>query len=145
MSLLPAAPARPHTDALAAALETAGLATGRGAQPSDTGWGGEPGASTFVPYAVLYPSPGTPDGDLADPSEYLDYACQLTCVAATSEGAEAAADIAKTIVGQRLTVAGRSLSYPVVLLLSRPAQCDDTVTPPVHYAVLQLGFRTGPA
>lgn len=145
MSLLPAAPGRPHTDAVVAALEAAGVLVGRGEEPSGAGWQGEPGASQFTPYVVLYPTPGMGDGDLADPNTYLDYACQATCVAATQEGAEAAADIAKTIVGQRLAVAGRSLAYPVELLLARPAQRDDTVTPPVHYAVLQLGFRTGPA
>lgn len=145
MSLLPAAASRPHTDALTAALAGAGLATGRGQEPDGAGWQAEPGASDFVPYAVVYPSPGMPDGDLADPNEYLDYAAQITCVAGSSEGAEAAADIAKTLVGQRLAIDGRALSYPVTLLLDRPAQRDDAVTPPLHYAVLQLGFRTGPA
>ncbi|MGI5233843.1 hypothetical protein [Actinoallomurus sp. CA-142502] len=144
MSLLPAAPSRPHTDALEAALTGVGVLVGRGGRPDDGGWQGEPGRTAFTAYAVLYPGAGIPDGDLADPSEYLDYRCQVTCVAATSEGAEAVADKVKTLVGRRLTVAGRS-SYPVWLTLDRPASRDDSVAPPVHYLVLELAFRTGPA
>ncbi|MGH3375985.1 MAG: hypothetical protein ACRDP6_14700 [Actinoallomurus sp.] len=144
MSLLPAAPGRPHTDAVFAALETIGLLVGRGEEPAGAGWQGEPGASDFVPYAVLYPTPGVPDGDLADPNEYIDYSCQATCVAASQEGAEAVADIVKTLVGTRPTVVGRQ-SYPVYLILDRPASRDDSVAPVVHYAIVQLRFRTGPA
>lgn len=144
MSLLPAAPGRPHTDAVVAALTATGLLVGRGEEPAGAGWQGEPGASVFEPYAVLYPSPGMPDGDLADPNEYIDYSCQATCVAATQEGAEAVADIVKTLVGQRLAVTGRQ-SYFVELKLDRPASRDDSVKPVVHYAIVQIAFRTGPA
>jgi hypothetical protein len=144
VSLLPAAPGRPHTDAVVAALEATGLLVGRGEEPPGAGWQGEPGASVFEAYAVLYPSPGMPDGDLADPNEYIDYSCQATCVAATQEGAEAVADIVKTLVGTRPTVAGR-YAYPVYLILDRPASRDDKVKPVVHYVIVQIAFRTGPA
>lgn len=144
MTLLPAAPSRPHTDALEAALAGAGVLVGRGGRPDGGGWQAEPGDSPFRGYAVLYPGAGIPDGDLVDPREYLDYRCQVTCVAGTSEGAEAVADKVKTLVGQRLTVAGRS-AYPVDLTLDRPAARDDSVAPPVHYLVLELAYRTGPA
>jgi hypothetical protein len=144
VSLLPAAPARPHTDAVVAALQARDVLVGRGEEPPGAGWQGEPGASDFVGYAVLYPTPGLPDGDLADPNEYLDYSCQATCVAATQEGAEAVADIVKTLVGQRLPVTGRQ-SYYVELKLDRPASKDDTTRPVVHYAIVQIAFRTGPA
>lgn len=142
---LTAAPSRPHTDAVQAALQGAGVLVGRGQEPPGGGWQGEPGMTAFKPYAVLYPSSGIPDGELADPNEYLDYAAQVTCVAASQEGAEAVADRVKTaLVGKRLAVPGRQ-SYPVYLTLARPAERDDHVTPPVHYAVVQVGFRTGPA
>lgn len=141
---MPAAPGRPHTDGVAAALEAIGLAVGRGEEPAGAGWQGEPGDSEFTPYAVLYPTPGIPDGDLADPNEYIDYSCQATCVAATQEGAEAVADAVKTLVGQRLAVVGRFV-YPVTLILDRPASRDDSVKPVIHYAIVQLRFRTGPA
>jgi hypothetical protein len=140
-----AAPAQPHTDAMAAALTNAGLLVGRGKKPDGGGWQGEPGQSEFRPYGVLYPGTGTTDGDLCDPHEYLDYSAQATVVAATQDGAEAAMDIAKTaLVGRRLDVAGRS-AWPVYIDTDRPATRDDTVAPPVHYAVAVFRFRSGPA
>lgn len=140
-----AAPGRAHTDAVVAALTDADVLVGRGGPPVAGGWAGEPGASAFRGYVVLYPSPGMTDGDLADPHEYLDYAFQATCVAATQEGAEAVTDALKTaLVGRILTVTGR-YAYPVYMTLSRPAERDDDVSPPVHYTVTLLAFRTGPA
>lgn len=143
--MIPVAPARPHTDAVVAALTAAGLAVGRGEKPDGAGWQDQEGASDHVPYAVLYPTPGTTDGNVAEPYEYLDYLVQVTCVGATQEAAEAVADIAKTtLVGQRLAVVDRS-SYFGELLVDRPATRDDTVVPPVHVAVLQVRWRTQPA
>ena len=139
------AAAAPHTTAIVTALEAAGVAVGRGLQPAGSGWQGQEGASVHVPYVVLYPSPGTVDGTVAEPTEYLDYACQLTCVAATQDAAETVADLVKsTLVDKPLTVTGRA-SYRGQLLLSRGPERDDAVAPPVHYVVLQLGWRTQPA
>lgn len=141
-----AAPARPHTDAVAAAISAAGLAVGRGVPPAGAGWQGEPDRSDFVPYAVLFPNPGIPDGNIADPLEYLDYTVQVTVVAASQEGAEAAIDTVKdALVGRRLTVIGRAPSYPGQMLVDRPAARDDAVAPPLHYAIAQIRFRTQPA
>lgn len=143
--MIPVAPARPHTDAVAAALENAGLAVGRGRKPVGAGWQGQEDDSDHIPYAVVYPTPGTTDGNIAEPYEYLVYTVQVTCVAARQEGAESVADTAKTaLVGQRLNVTGRS-SYPGELLVDRPATRDDTVIPSEHYAVLQVRWRTQPA
>lgn len=139
------AASRPHTDAVKAHLEAAGLLVGRGGKPAGSGWQGEPGASDFVGYVVLFPSPGMTDGDLCDPHSYLDYQVQATCVAGTQEGAEAVADrVRAALIGVRLTVPGRSLYYfqPVS---SSPATRDDGVAPPVHYAVEQFSCRSGPA
>ncbi len=142
------APARPHTDAAVAAIEAvvsaraATVLVGRGGQPAGSGWQGEPGASAFRPYVVVYPSPGVPDGPVADPVEYLDYQAQATCVAATQEGAEAVADLVKEAwVNAPLPVAGRA-SYPGQVDTDRPASRDDTVSPPLHYAVLAVSWRT---
>lgn len=142
---MPVAPARPHTTAVAAALTAAELRVGRGKKPPDSGWEGEPGDSDFRAYVVLFPSPGTTDGDLCDPHEYLDFKIQATCVAATQDGCEEVADIVKTtLVGVRLSVPGRSL-YPFQIDGERPASRDDQVDPPVHYAIVQLACRSGPA
>lgn len=143
--ILSVAAARPHTDAVVSALEVAGLAVGRGEKPAGAGWQGQEGDSQHVPYAVLYPTPGTTDGNVAEPYEYLDYLVQVTCVGATQEAAEAIADTAKAaLVGRRLAVEGRS-SYFGELLVDRPASRDDTISPPAHVAVLQVRWRTQPA
>lgn len=140
------AAAAPHTTAVSAALVTAGLLVGRGQKPAGSGWQGEPGDSVFEPYVVLYPSPGsTAQEALCGPDDYLDYRVQATCVAATQPGAEAVADTVKTaLVGVRLAVTGRSLR-PFQIDSDRPASRDDQVSPPVHYAILQLACRSGPA
>lgn len=142
------APARPHTDAAVAAIEAVVSArasqvlVGRGEQPPGSGWQGEPGESEFRPYAVVYPSPGVPDGSVADPVEYLDYRAQATCVAATQEGAEAVADLVRTAwVNAPLPITGRT-SYPGQADGERPASRDDTASPPLHYAVLVVSWRT---
>lgn len=144
--MIPVAAARPHTDAVVAALEIAGLLVGRGQKPDDAGWQGPEGDSTHIPYAVVYPSPGSTDGNVAEPYEYLNYLVQINCVGATQDAAEAVADICKaTLVGRRLAVEGRS-SYPGVLELDRrPATRDDTVLPSAHLSVLQISWITQPA
>jgi hypothetical protein len=142
---IPIAPGRAHTDAFAALLAAANLPVGRGTQPPGSGWQGEEGVSEFVPYVVLFPSPGQPYGNEAEPYEYLDYTVQATVVAATQEGAEAAMDRAKTaLVGARPAVAGRS-AYRIQPLLDLPARRDDTLAPPLHYAVAQFRVRTQPS
>ena len=142
------APARPHTDAAVAAIQAVVSAqasqvlVGRGEQPDGSGWQDEPGASVFRPYVVVYPTPGTPDGSVADPVEYLDYQAQASCVAATQEGAEAVADLVKAAwVNAALAVTGRTC-YPGQADVDRPATRDDTTSPPVHYAVLVVRWRT---
>lgn len=141
------AAARPHTDAVKAALEETGLLVGRGVQPTGSGWQGEPGASDHKAYVVLYPSAGGTDSEvLADPHEYLDYRVQVTCVGATQDATERTADLVKArLVGQIITgVQGRAV-FPFQLDLDRPAARDDQVSPPLHYIVLQLFARSGPA
>lgn len=136
------AAAAPHTTAVVDALEAVGVLVGRGLQPEGSGWQGEAGQSPFKGYAVVYPGTGVPDGNVANPTEYLGYTCQVTCVGATQGGAEIVADLVKAaLADQPLAVEGRA-SYRGRLLLDRPASRDDTVAPPVHYAVLQFGWIT---
>ena len=140
--------ARPHTDAAVSAIEATVSAqasqvlVGRGVQPPSSGWQGEPGSSVHRPYVVVYPTPGVPDGSVADAVEYLDYQAQATCVAVTQDGAEAVADLVKVAwANALLPVAGRS-SYPGQVLMDRPATRDDTISPPLHYTVLLVSWRT---
>lgn len=143
--MIPVAPGRSHTDAVVLALVAAGLKVGRGEKPPGSGWQGQEQYSQHIPYAILYPTPGSAEGNLAEPYEYLVYTVQITCVAAEQEGAEAVADIAKTtLVGQQLNVSGRS-SYLGELIVDRVATRDDTAVPPEHMAVLQVRWITQPS
>ncbi|MGI5423061.1 hypothetical protein [Actinomadura luteofluorescens] len=137
-----AAPARPHADAVIAALVAAGLLVDRGKQPAGSGWQGTPGSSTFKAYAVLYTSSGVPDGNVADPNAYLDFSFQVTCVGSTGDGAQAISDrVQAALIGRKLAVVGRS-SYPVYKTADPIGQRDDAVSPPLHYQTPQFRFRT---
>lgn len=138
--------AGPHTTAVVDALIAAGIKTGLGVVPGGASWQGTPGASSFVGYAVIYPFPGQPDGDLCDPYEYLDYRFQATCVGATSSQAGLVLDeVRSALLGQRLPVPARSC-YPVDQVdLNRPIIRDDAVSTPVHFGVAQFFFRSQPA
>ncbi|GII87062.1 hypothetical protein Ssi03_50520 [Sphaerisporangium siamense] len=146
MAVSPAAPAAPHTVAFTTALAAADLAVDVGVAPAGAGWQGEPGESQFVPYVVLFPSPGSTDGDLGDPNAYLDYETQATVVGVTPAQVERAMDKVKaTLVGRQLDVTGRN-SYRVQLGEGgRPISRDDSVQPPEYYASALFTLRTGPA
>lgn len=142
------APSRTHTDAAVQAIEdlaeakASTLLVGRGRQPDGSGWQEEPGAVTFRPYVIVFPSPGRPDGSLAEPAEYLDYRVQATCVGASQEGAEIVADLVKEAwVNVPLPISGR-FSYRGQMVLDNPVTRDDAEAPPVHFAVLQVVWRT---
>lgn len=142
------ASSRTHTDAAVLAIETLAAATassvlvGRGVDPIGAGWQEAPGTGTFRPYVVIYSYPGTPDGPLAEPAEYLDYRAQATCVGATQEGAEAVADLVKEAwVNAPLPISGR-FSYRGQMYVDNPVIRDDSEAPPVHFTTLQVVWRT---
>lgn len=139
---------RPHTVAVISAIRaeatarSSPLLVGQGERPAGSGWQGEPGRTKYIPYAIVYPFPGRPDGDLADPSRYLDYSVQVTCVGSTSEASEAAMDLAKAaLVDRPLSVPDR-FSYRGQLITDQPSTRDDDVAPPVHYSIIQVTWRT---
>lgn len=139
---------RTHTDAAVLAIQTTAteqaskVVVGRGRVPEGAGWQTEPGAASFRPYVVVYPYPGSPDGSLAEPAEYLDYRAQATCVGASQQGAEAVADLVKVAwVNVPLPIVGR-FSYRGQMILDNPITRDDAEAPPVHFAVLQVTWRT---
>jgi hypothetical protein len=142
------APSRIHTDAAIAAIEAEAevraspLLVGRGEPPAGSGWQVEPGSGTYRPFVVVYPNPGTPDGSVAEPAEYLDYRAQATCVGASQESAEAVADLVTAAwVNTSIPVSGR-FCYPGRVVVSNPVTRDDAESPPVHYAVIQVEWRT---
>ncbi|ROO82580.1 uncharacterized protein DUF3168 [Actinocorallia herbida] len=143
MTGVPVAPTGPHTAAVKAAIEARGVLVGRGEIPPGGGWQSEPGASAYVPYVVLWPSPGdSSEASLAEPYGYLDYKFQVTAYASTQEGVETVMDqVRAALVGVRLTVPNRS-TYPVQLTLGRPTDRVDTVTPALHVGVAQFEMRS---
>lgn len=138
------AAAAPHTTALIELLESAGILAGRGEHPEGGGWQGEPGRSDYIPYVVVYPFPGSPDGNTAEPYEYLDYKAQVSCWGATAVHVEEFADrVRGALIGKRLTVPGRS-SYPIGTPpgAGRPVARVDQVQPPEYHAVVEITART---
>lgn len=142
------ADSRPHTDAAIAAIRSLALLRAsevlvdRGRPPTGSGWQGEPKVSVFIPFVIVYPSPGSPDGSVAEAAEYLDYSAQATCVSASSEAVESVMDLVKAAwVNTSIPVPGR-FCYPGQVLAEGQISRDDAVAPPVHYVTLRVGWRT---
>ncbi|MFG1963090.1 hypothetical protein [Nonomuraea sp. NPDC049028] len=143
---IPVAPARPHTDAVVAAVAAIPMLVDRARQPAGSGWQATPGSSTFKRYAVVYPSSGVPDGNEAEPLEYLDYTAQINVFGATETQAEDAADAVRAaLIGRRLTVTGRSTYRVQTQPGQRQTFRDDSVPVPVYMAVVEILFRSQPA
>lgn len=142
---IPIAPSTPHTDAVVAAVAAIPMLVGRATKPSNAGWQGNPGTSSYVRYAVVHPSLGTPDGNVAEPLEYLNYSAQINVFGATETQAETAADAVRAaLIGRRLTVASRS-TYRVQTPGGPTVSKDESVAPPVYMAVVEIAFRSQPA
>lgn len=132
----------PHTTAAIAKLTAADLLVGNSVKPDGGGWQGETGESEYIPYVVFWPGGGSPDGNLAQPYQYLDYGWQTTCVGVDPDQAGTLLDdVCAAYVGQRLAVPGRS-TYRIQLELARPIERDDTATPHLYYGVAQFTLRT---
>ncbi|MFN2636907.1 MAG: hypothetical protein ABR585_07775 [Gemmatimonadaceae bacterium] len=143
--IIPIARITPHTDAVVSAIEAIPMPVERAAKPADGGWRGNPGTTDYVPYAVVYPSPGTPDGNEAEPLEYLNYSAQINIFGITETQVERAADdVRVALIGRRLAVVGRS-TYPVQTPGGPPIRPDNSALPPVFMAVVEIAFRSQPA
>lgn len=142
---IPVAPSTPHTDAVAAAIAAIPMLVDRAKKPDGSGWQGTPGSSAYKRYAVVYPFPGVPDGNISEPYEYLNYAAQINVFGATELQAEQAADAVRAaLLGRRLTVAGRS-TYRVQTPGGPNIIPDQSVAPPIYMAVVEIQFRSQPA
>lgn len=142
---IPVAPATPHTDAVVAAIAAIPMLVDRAKQPAASGWQGTPGTSSYVRYAVVYPSSGTPDGSVAEPLEYLDYAAQINVFGATESQAEHACDdVRAALIGRRLAVSGRSTYRVQTPPGDRLIFRDDSIPVPVYMAVVEITFRSQP-
>lgn len=125
----------PHVDAVLSALAAAQLTSYLGGAPQ-----GVP-----PPYAVLYPSPGTPvRASLADDRVNWQSVLQVTCVAETAEQTLNYADRVRAALDVPLVVTGRTGWRPEALD-GQPVTRDDDVTPPVYYAVARWRLRSTPS
>ncbi|MFI6296857.1 hypothetical protein ACIBEJ_35070 [Nonomuraea sp. NPDC050790] len=138
--------AKPHTDAVVSLLTAATVAVGRGKPPSTGGWQGPPGASNFVPYAVIYPFTGRDEAtSLARTHDSLDFTFQLTCVGAVQDQVETLMDkVRAALIGITPSVASRTAFAIYQVPIDRPVTRDDAVAPPVHYGITQFHFRSDP-
>lgn len=120
---------RVHTDAVIAALESAGLDVGDAVAPAD----GPALLKGGTGYVVVYPvAGGASYGTLADHAEDAEIIMQVTCVGATREQAAWLADACNVLL-DGLEVEDRSV--PLVTLEVTPGvNRDDNQTPPVFYA-----------
>jgi len=134
------------TAAIIYRLTSAGFVVGDNEAPDAGGWQGSPGASTFVPYVDVHPSPGGPtDGTMATPSSdaFPDY--QIISVGATRAQAEHIGDEVREAMFQGpLTVPDRSVAH---LRLDMLGGCvrDDTVQPAVWFVSDRYRLSTVPA
>lgn len=123
------------TEAIKTLLTTAGLLVGIGDKPVGGGWQGTPGASTFKPYTIIWPTVGgVYDGTIGEPFSDARPDYTITSYGATSDQAQWGDDkVFATLTTTKPTVSGRvvQLAIPDV---QAGAQPDYDVTPPVFFA-----------
>jgi hypothetical protein len=103
--------------------------------------------TTFLAYAVVYPgSTALREGTAADPNADADQTVQVTYVGKTAQQADTARDLARAAVlaSGAIAVTGRTV-WPVELTDSTVVRRDDTVQPPLWYAVDRYTTHTTPA
>lgn len=123
-----------------------GFLVGVARKPTNGGWQGAPGASTFAAYVMVTPGVGTPDGTITVADSQIDRDYQVTCVAATPDGASSVADaVAVAVSGQRITTDTRVTSRPISIRRYGPVEPDDTVQPAVFMVAHIFSVDTVPA
>lgn len=127
---------RDLTAAIIAAIEADGWTVGEGVAPdSGVGWQGSPGASNFVPYVVVYPTPGGVfDGTVSKPFDDARPDYVIHSIGSTQEQCQLLNDA----VFDALTTATLSVSGRVVQLV-RPdvdggVVREDDAQPPLFYS-----------
>lgn len=138
--------ARPLTDAIVAALAVV-VATGDGEQPDGSGWQGTPGASSFVPYAVVHPIVGggpADDNTIEDPHADSESLYQVSCYGATRQQCEFVSDkVFPVMVALRPVLTGRAVMF-VEAEMEGGARRDDSIQPPIWMGAPRYRFSTTP-
>lgn len=131
----------PITDAIVAALKTTGRQIGNGEKPSSP----EKPPPSFYPYAVVHTGIVRLEGSALAPLEDAVHAVQVTSVGLDARGAVRMRDEAKAV----LLDPGIDLPgfVPIwrQLVTSRPVERDDTVKPPLFYAIDVVHIKVTPA
>ena len=133
------------TDAIIAMLTIGGLLVGDSEKPAGGGWQGAAGASTFVPYVDVWPTPGgIADGDMARPFSDVEPDYIIRAFGATRAQCEMVNDrVWQLMLSANLTLIGRR-----VLLVSPEvlpgAVREDVGQPPVWYAPGRWRIMTTP-
>lgn len=123
-----------HTEAVVAVLDAAGITTGNGT-----------GKGLTVPYVVVYSDLGALDGPMGDRFADLDQALFVHGVGDGPEQAQVEADRARAVLlTNAIAVDGRAQLY-LSHESSRPVDRDDSVAPPLFYAVDEYHLATTPA
>jgi hypothetical protein len=135
------------TAAIIARLTGAGFTVGDGQAPESAGWQGAQGASAYIPYVDVHPSPGgLADGTMLNP--YVDVAAdyQIISVGATRAQAETVGDAVRaSLQGSPLTVGnGRTVAH---LRFDMPGGVvrDPDVQPSVFYVSDRWRILTVPS
>lgn len=125
---------KPHMDAVAAALQGAGLAVGQGGAPSPV--------PSNQRYAALYFDPGQVlTESLVDARTGFSLGFQVTCVGPTQDQCLWVAQKCRIALHKPLAVSGRSAWRPEELG-GPPVQRDDDVTPPLYFLPIQYRLKS---
>lgn len=138
---------QPETAAVIACLAAAGIVTGDAERPVGAGFEvPSDTTSTFTPYVVVHTGIVSGiDGPVSDPYADTVAEYQLTCIGVTADQARVVSDLAKdAMLAQSLSITGRHLQL-VEWTTGRPTERDDSVTPPLFYAIDIYSVSTSPA
>lgn len=129
------------TEAVHAALEAADVLVGDAEAPDGGGWQGEPGASAFVPYVVVWPLWSDTDGANDDIHADLTARYGLTAVGISRSQAEQLCDRARA-ASRTVVVAGHRV-WPVTFETQGDVRRDDTHAnqPPLFYVPDRIAVR----
>lgn len=121
--------------------------------PGGAGYGEKPATdagqdgSTFNAYAVVYP--GTTvlrEGTAADPNADADQTVQVTYIGKTAQQADTARDLGRpAVLAPGALVLDDRDAWPLELTDSTVVRRDDTVQPPLWFAVDRYTTHTVPA
>jgi hypothetical protein len=134
------------TAALIAMLQADGWAVGDAEAPDDAGWQGTPGASAFVPYVDVWPTPGgIADGTMSDPYADVQPDYIIRVWGATRAQCEAVNDrVWYRMLTTHLVLDGRQVQLVAPEVLPGAVR-EDVGQPPLWYAPGRWRISTTPA